>query len=55
MLARISFAGLGADDIHRVPGLLKAEAGVLQFEVFVNFLNQDRDFSHDMAPLGNYG
>ena len=46
MLADVSLAGLGADDVDGVAGLLQAQAGVLEFEVFVNFLDEDRDFSH---------
>src|SRR5689334_7426731 len=46
LLADVRLAGLGADDVDGVPGLLEAQARVLELEVFVNLLDEDCDFGH---------
>ena len=43
MFADVGLARLGADDVHRVPGFLQPQAGVLELEVFVDLLDEDRD------------
>ena len=43
MFADVGFAGFGADDFDDMAGFFEAEAGILEFQVFVDFLDEDRD------------